>query len=66
MTLVTTFGAITPILAGNWVDPEPAPRKGPVAITGDNVYVAWWTNKTVDGNEDVIFRASTERTNVGR
>jgi hypothetical protein len=30
----------------------------PPAITGDNIYVAWWTNKT--GNDEVIFRASTD------
>jgi hypothetical protein len=33
-------------------------RKAPIAITGDNVYVAWWTNKT--GNDEVMFRASTD------
>jgi hypothetical protein len=32
----------------------------PVAITGDNVYVAWWTNKTENNNEEVMFRASTD------
>jgi hypothetical protein len=32
----------------------------PVAITGDNVYVAWWTNNTENGNEEVMFRASTD------
>jgi len=31
----------------------------PNAITGDNVYVAWWTNKT--GNDEVLFRASTDK-----
>jgi hypothetical protein len=35
-------------------------RKAPPAITGDNVYVAWWTNNTANNNEDVIFRASTD------
>jgi hypothetical protein len=30
----------------------------PPAITGDNVYVAWWTNKT--GNDEVMFRASAD------
>ena len=30
----------------------------PPAITGDNIYVAWWTNKT--GNDEVLFRASTD------
>jgi hypothetical protein len=32
--------------------------KAPPAITGDNIYVAWWTNKT--GNFEVMFRASTD------
>jgi hypothetical protein len=30
----------------------------PPAITGGNVYVAWWTNET--GNDEVLFRASTD------
>jgi hypothetical protein len=34
-------------------------RQAPPAITGDNVYVAWWTNSTVNGNNEVLFRAST-------
>jgi hypothetical protein len=33
-------------------------KKAPPAITGDNVYVTWWTNKT--GNDEVMFRASTD------
>ena len=36
-------------------------RKAPPAITGDNVYVAWWTNKTANSNGEVIFRASTDK-----
>src|SRR5206468_5327400 len=32
--------------------------KVPVAISGDNVYVSWWTNKT--GNDEVMFRSSTD------
>jgi hypothetical protein len=35
-------------------------RKAPLAITGDNVYVAWWTNDTENNNDDVLFRASTD------
>lgn len=35
-----------------------ADRKAPLAITGENVYTAWWTNET--GNEEVMFRASTD------
>jgi hypothetical protein len=30
------------------------------AVAGDNVYVAWWTNKTTNNNEEVMFRASTD------
>jgi len=34
-------------------------REAPPAITGDNVYVAWWTNKT--GNDEAMFRASIDK-----
>src|ERR687898_1201487 len=34
--------------------------KAPVVISGDNIYVAWWTNKTENGNEEVMFRASND------
>ena len=30
----------------------------PMATSGDNVYVAWWSNKT--GNNEILFRASTD------
>ena len=30
----------------------------PIATSGDNVYITWWSNKT--GNEEVMFRASTD------
>jgi hypothetical protein len=30
----------------------------PIAISGDNIYIVWWTNKT--GNDEVMFRASTD------
>jgi len=35
-------------------------RKAPLAITGDNVYVAWWTNDTANKDDDIMFRASTD------
>src|SRR5918998_4054903 len=39
----------------------PSSRRGaPVVVTGDNVYVAWWTNNTSNNNEEVNFRASTD------
>ena len=54
----------TTLLASSLVHPAiAASRKcpcpmAPPAITGDNIYVAWWTNKT--GNDEVMFRASTD------
>jgi hypothetical protein len=42
------------------MDPNPDPRKAPPAISGENVYVAWWTNNTANSNNEVIFRASTD------
>jgi hypothetical protein len=30
----------------------------PPAITGNNIYVVWWTNET--GNDEVMFRASSD------
>ena len=33
-------------------------RKAPPAITGENVYVVWNSNKT--GHDEVLFRASTD------
>jgi hypothetical protein len=50
----------TVALAANWSDPDPTPRKAPPSISGENVYVAWWTNDTANNNEEVIFRASTD------
>jgi hypothetical protein len=34
--------------------------KAPTVVSGDNIYVAWWTNNTENGNEEVMFRASTD------
>jgi hypothetical protein len=33
--------------------------KAAIATSGDNIYIAWWTNKTGNNNE-VMFRASTD------
>lgn len=32
-------------------------RKAPVAISGDSVYIVWFSNKT--GNDEVFFRSSS-------
>ena len=66
MTLGTTIG-ITPILQQQTqglvlpANSNISERKAaaPPAITGDNIYVAWWTNQS--GNEEVMFRASNDK-----
>ena len=58
MALATTIGVI-PMLLQQSVYAPGAPRAAPPAVTGDNVYVAWWSNKT--GNDEVLFRASTDK-----
>jgi hypothetical protein len=35
-------------------------RSAPPLITGDNVYVAWWSNNTINGNNEVLFRVSAD------
>jgi hypothetical protein len=35
-------------------------KQAPIAISGENVYTAWWTNNTANGNDEVMFRASTD------
>ena len=58
VALISLLG--TTVIAG--ITPReafaPGGGRAPTAITGDNVYVAWWTNKT--GNDEVNFRASTD------
>ena len=38
----------------------PTSRRAPASVSGDNIYVAWWTNNTSNNNEEVNFRASTD------
>jgi hypothetical protein len=35
-------------------------RSAPPLVIGDNVYVSWWSNNTINGNNEVLFRASTD------
>jgi hypothetical protein len=43
------------------MDEVAEPRKAPTVVSGDNIYIAWWTNNTSEnGNEEVMFRASTD------
>ena len=65
ITLETTFGVTT--FMGqqtegllNGTSPIPA-KRAPPAVTGDNVYVVWWTDQgTPNSNGEVMFRASTD------
>jgi hypothetical protein len=34
--------------------------RAPVAISGENIYIVWWTNKTANGDGEVMFRASND------
>jgi hypothetical protein len=34
--------------------------KAPLAISGDNIYVTWWTNRTTNGDGEIMFRASND------
>jgi uncharacterized protein (UPF0333 family) len=61
ITLVT-IGTTTPTLQqsaeGVGVDLDQGRVKAPAAISGDNIYITWWTNKT--GNDEVMFRVSID------
>ncbi|MGH9976301.1 MAG: hypothetical protein ACRD8Z_10765 [Nitrososphaeraceae archaeon] len=35
-------------------------RSAPPLVAGDNIYVAWWSNNTINGNNEVLFRMSTD------
>lgn len=52
-------GMIAEILLNEAFAPVPL-RFAPPAITGDNVYVIWFTNNTANNNDEVLFRASTD------
>jgi hypothetical protein len=43
-----------------FIQPTTFDRKAPAVVSGDNIYIAWWTNNTENGNEEVMFRASTD------
>jgi hypothetical protein len=62
---VTISAATTTQLAYSWVDPATDQTrqqpKAPPVISGENVYVVWWTDKgTPNTNGEVMFRASTD------
>ena len=71
-TILVVAGANTPLAvlvhfqsAQAFIDPTmnevAEPRKAPTVVSGDNIYIAWWTNNTAEnGNEEVMFRSSTD------
>lgn len=61
IALVTTFGTtnLTQQQAEGVTIPILA-RDAPAVVSGENVYISWWTNKTANNNEEVMFRASTD------
>jgi len=73
MIMLSVFTILTPLAYSKFVNEDtfnrkeatfagfqldPINRKAPIAISGDNVYIVWPTNKT--GNDEVNFRASTD------
>ena len=52
-------GSVSDIMLNEAFAPIPL-RFAPPAITGDNVYVTWWTNNTANNNDEVLFRASSD------
>jgi hypothetical protein len=35
-------------------------RQAPPLVADDTVYVTWWSNNTANGNNEVLFRVSTD------
>ena len=62
--LIAILGGTAPIFLLNQAYalretfPEEFSKKVPVAISGDNIYLTWSSNKT--GNDEVMFRASAD------
>src|SRR4051812_37179383 len=56
LQLQSAEGFINPNI--NPVDERAA--RAPVVVSGNNIYVAWWTNNTANKNEEVLFRASND------
>jgi hypothetical protein len=42
------------------VDPDPEPRKAPVATSGNNVYIVWFDDNTHANDGEVFFRAPND------
>jgi hypothetical protein len=66
VTTTTTTSPLTALCllqsAEAYIDPATLKtEKAPVVVSGDNIYVVWWTDKgTPNTNGEVMFRASTD------
>ncbi len=59
--ILAAIGLITSTsLMGQDVRAPTSMRSAPPLVTGDNVYVGWWSNNTINGNNEVLFRVSTD------
>jgi hypothetical protein len=59
-TMAPLTALATRLGGGEIVDIDALDRRAPSVVSGDNIYIAWWTNNTENGNEEVMFRASTD------
>ncbi len=58
LTSATTLMPVQSSYAFSWPCIDRSDGKAPIATSGNNVYVAWWGNKT--GNYEVMFKASND------
>ena len=58
----TTLAAATPLMQQQSAEAAAMKMRAeaPAVVSGENVYMAWWTNKTDNNLEEVMFRASTD------
>jgi len=68
VVLVLSVITMTMVIASNSSDATVLKKRStkiaehldaPIAISGDNTYIAWWTNET-GNNDDVMFRSSND------
>jgi DNA uptake protein ComE-like DNA-binding protein len=58
--LITTIATLIVQQADAVTIPILAKKAAPSAVVGDNVYIAWWTNKTANRKDEVMFRVSND------
>jgi hypothetical protein len=58
LTTQQSFGISMPTLQRGTGSNDDGGSKVPIAISGDNIYITWWTNAT--GNNEIMFRSSSD------